>query len=128
MKKNDTKAYTQLAETWDSDFVWSASFDPKFLAALMYEGYLPTGHDSRGIQSHVVLPKLHQSRYTYIHTYIHTGHDSRGIQSHVVLPKLHQSRYIHIHIYIHTYIYTHTYMHTGHKTSACICVYVCLYA
>jgi hypothetical protein len=53
----------QIAQSWSSDFCWSSSFDAKFIAALMYEGYLPTAHGPvHGPQEYVLLPKLHQQR------------------------------------------------------------------
>ena len=52
-----------IAKHWPSDFCWSACFEPNFLAALMYEGYLPTAHGPvEGPTEYILLPKLHQER------------------------------------------------------------------
>ncbi|KAJ1481377.1 hypothetical protein T484DRAFT_1807539, partial [Baffinella frigidus] len=53
----------QIAKGWPSDFCWSSCFDAQFIAALMYQGYLPTAHGPLdGPHEHVLLPKLHQQR------------------------------------------------------------------
>ena len=57
----------KVAAKWHDDFCWAGSFDPAFLAAMMYEGYLPTAHgplsaSSNGLGKYVVLPKLHVQR------------------------------------------------------------------
>lgn len=53
----------RIAKHWPSDFCWSACFEPNFLAALMYEGYLPTAHGPvEGPTEYILLPKLHQVR------------------------------------------------------------------
>ena len=52
-----------IAKHWPSDFCWSSCFEPSFLAALMYEGYLPTAHGPvEGPIEYILLPKLHQER------------------------------------------------------------------
>lgn len=53
----------RIAKHWPSDFCWSSCFEPTFLAALMYEGYLPTAHGPvEGPTEYILLPKLHQER------------------------------------------------------------------
>mmetsp|Transcript_25500 Transcript_25500/g.84307 ORF Transcript_25500/g.84307 Transcript_25500/m.84307 type:complete len:477 (-) Transcript_25500:47-1477(-) len=53
---------SQIAKGWNSDFCWASCFEPNFLAALMYEGYLPTAHGSIKPKEYILLPKLHQQR------------------------------------------------------------------
>ncbi len=64
---NNVLDILQIAAHWNNDFCWAASFEPSFIASMMYEGYLPTAHGPvesvRGqAEEYIVLPKLHEQR------------------------------------------------------------------
>ena len=51
-----------IALSLPSEFCWTPTFHPPFLAALMYEGFLPMANKIAGAHKYCVLPKLHQMR------------------------------------------------------------------
>ena len=68
-----------IAQHWPSDFCWSSCFEPTFLAALMYEGYLPTAHGPVvGPVEYILLPKLHQERCIMLFEDLHVTRSARS--------------------------------------------------
>ena len=51
-----------LAKKLEGEFCWAPSFDPQFLSALIYEGFLPMANRVAGSRKYCVLPKIHSHR------------------------------------------------------------------
>ena len=70
---------SHIAKHWPSDFCWSSSFEPSFIALLMYEGYLPTAHGPvEGPVEYILLPKLHQERCIVVFEDLHVPRNVRS--------------------------------------------------
>ena len=52
----------KVAQSLPGDFCWSPSFSAPFIAALMYEGFLPMADRVAGGTKYCLIPKLHRKR------------------------------------------------------------------
>ena len=72
-----------IAQHWPSDFCWSSCFEPTFLAALMYEGFLPTAYGPvGGPTEYILLPKLHVDRCIVQFCDLHVKRSARSNSHH----------------------------------------------
>lgn len=61
-RRNFRQAVDDLANSLQGEFCWSPGFETSFIAALMYEGFLPMANRVAGRSKYCLTPKLHRQR------------------------------------------------------------------